>query len=189
MNAADALQTFAEISVGVTGFSAVVVAISPNVIVRDDRRLHWGLSVLFTWALAALFFSALPFILFYLGVAEPIIWRSGLLVMGGYFAIAGANIMSGDRRLNRLGLNLIGTQKKGPLKTSPAMVFAGTTYAMTSGSLLAAGVWFPMPGVYLLGMAIMLALSLWVLMFFYFLSGLLAAKHRKSQPPSSPSSS
>jgi len=46
-------------------------------------------------------------------------------------------------------------------------------------------VWFPLPGVYLLGMTIMLALSLWVLMFFYFLSGLLAAKYRKSQPPTS----
>ena len=54
MNAADALQTFAEISVGVTGFSAVVVAISPNVVVHDERRLHWGLAIIFGWALAGL---------------------------------------------------------------------------------------------------------------------------------------
>lgn len=182
MEAADALQTFAEISVGVVGFSAVVVAISPDVVVRDERRLHWGLAILFGWSLAALLFSALPFILYYFGVIELAIWRSGLLAMGSYVAIAGAAIMSGDRRLNRLGLNLIGSLKEGPLRTSPAMVFAGATYGMTSVLLLAAGVWFPVPGVYLLGMAIMLALSLWVLMFIYFLSGLLAATSRKSKP-------
>jgi len=179
MNAADALQTFAEISVGVVGFSAVVVAISPDVVVRDERRLHWGLAILFGWSLAALLFSALPFILYYFGVIELAIWRSGLLAMGSYVAIAGAAIMSGDRRLNRLGLDLIGNQKEGPLRTSLPMVIAGTTYVMTSASLLAAGVWLPIPGAYLLGMAIMLALSLWVLMVFYFSSDLFAGKHRK----------
>jgi len=126
MEAADALQTFAEISVGVVGFSAVVVAISPTVVVRDGRRLSWGMAILFGWGLAALFFSALPFILFYLGVPEFVIWRAGLL---------------------------------------------------------AAGIWFPVPGVYLSGMTVMLALSLWVLMVFYFLSELLAGRHRKPREP------
>jgi len=179
MEAADALQTFAEISVGVVGFSAVVVAISPDVVVRDDRRLSWGMGVLFGWALAALFFSALPFILFYIGVPELVIWRAGLLVMGSYVAIAGVAIMSADRRLNRAGLDLLGNVRNGPLKTSLPMKSAGTTYVITSGVLLAAGVWFPIPGVYLFGMTVMLALSLWVLMVFYFLSDLLAGRHRK----------
>jgi hypothetical protein len=35
------------------------------------------------------------------------------------------------------------------------------------------------PGVYLLSVTIMLALSLWVLMVFYFLSGLLAGRDNK----------
>lgn len=183
MDAADALQTFAEISVGVTGFSAVVAAISPAVAVRDGRRLRWGLAILFGWSIAALFFSALPFILFYLGVAELVIWRSGLLVMGSYVAIAGAAIMSADRRLNRVGLDLVGNQKNAPLKTSLPMTLAGATYVITSGMLLAAGVWFPMPGIYLLGMTIMLALSLWVLMVFYFLTDLMAGRRRKPKRP------
>jgi hypothetical protein len=66
-----------------------------------------------------------------------------------------------------------------PLRTSLSMRLAGATYVITSGVLLAAGVWFPVPGVYLLGMAIMIALSLWVLMVFYFLSDLLAGRDRK----------
>jgi hypothetical protein len=179
MEAADALQTFAEISVGVVGFSAVVVAISPNVVVRDARRLNWGLAVLFGWGLAALFFSGLPFILYYLGVAELTIWRAGLLVMGSYVAIGGAAIMSADRRLNRAGLDILGNKRDAPRRTSLSMQLAATTYVITSALLLAAGVWFPIPGVYLLGMAIMLALSLWVLMVFYFLSGILTGRHRK----------
>jgi hypothetical protein len=179
MEAADALQTFAEISVGLVGFSAVVVAISPDAVVKDDRRLTWGMAILFGWGLAALFFSGLPFILFYMGVPELVIWRAGLLAMGVHVAIAGAAITAGDRRLNRAGLDLLGNPRNPPLRTSLSMRLAAATYVITSGVLLAAGVWFPVPGVYLLGMAIMIALSLWVLMVFYFLSDLLAGRHRK----------
>jgi hypothetical protein len=179
MEAADALQTFAEISVGVVGFSAVVVAISPTVVVRDGRRLSWGMAILFGWGLAALFSSALPFILFYLGVPEFVIWRAGLLAMGATVAIGGATFMLYDRRLNRAGLDLLGNVRSGPLRTSLTMKLAGGTYVITSGVLLAAGIWFPVPGVYLSGMTVMLALSLWVLMVFYFLSELLGGRHRK----------
>jgi hypothetical protein len=179
MEAADALQTFAEISVGVVGFSAVVVAISPNVVVKDGRRLSWGMAILFGWGIAALFFSGLPFILFYLGVPELVIWRAGLLAMGGVVAIGGAAFVSGDQRLNRAGLDLLGNPRNAPLKTSLTMKLAAAIYVITAGVLLAAGVWFPVPGVYLSGMAVMLALSLWVLMVFYFLSDLLAGRHRK----------
>jgi hypothetical protein len=179
MEAADALQTFAEISVGVVGFSAIVVAISPTVVIRDPRRLSWGMSILFGWGIAALFFSALPFILFYLGVPELVIWRAGLFAMGGAVAIGGAAFVLRDQRLNRAGLDLLGNVRDAPLKTSLTMKLAAATYVITSGVLLAAGVWFPIPGVYLIGMAVMLALSLWVLMVFYFLSELLAGRHRK----------
>ena len=179
MEAADALQTFAEISVGVVGFSAVVVAISPTVVVRDGRRLSWGMAILFGWGLAALFFSALPFILFYLGVPELVIWRAGLFAMGATVATGGAAFVAHDQRLNRVGLDLLGNVRDHPLKTSLTMKLAAATYVITSSVLLAAAVWFPIPGVYLAGMTVMLALSLWVLMVFYFLSELLAGKHRQ----------
>jgi hypothetical protein len=179
MEAADALQTFAEISVGVVGFSAVVVAVSPETVVRDDRRLRWGMALLFGWGLAALFFSASPFILFYLGLPERVIWRVGLLAMGGTVAIGGAAAVLRDQHLNRAGLDLLGNVRGAPLKTTLTMKLAAAVYVVTSGVLLAAGVRFPLPGVYLFGMTVMLSLSLWVLMVFYFLSELLAGKHRK----------
>jgi len=37
--------------------------------------------------------------------------------------------------------------------------------------LIAAGIWQPIPGYYLVGMTIMLMLSLWVLLFVFFVIG------------------
>ena len=131
MEAAGALQTFAEVAVGVVGFSAVVVAISPDVVVQDYRRMSWGMALLFGWGLAALFFSVLPFILFYLGVPELVIWRVGLLLMGGAVAIAGAAFVLRDQRLNRAGLDLLGNVRGARLKTSAPMKLAAAIYAIS----------------------------------------------------------
>ncbi len=178
MNAADALEVFAEVSVGISGFSAIVVALAANTIIYDERRLLWGLGLLFGWALGALFFSVLPFIFFYFGMAEPVIWQIGLLAMGGYVAMAGTFALSFDRRLNRIGLDIKGRQREAPMKRSFHMVLAQVMYVVTTAMLLAAGVWLPIPGFYLVGMAIMLVFSLWVLLFIFFLSGLLARRTR-----------
>lgn len=173
MNAADALDAFAAISVGVVGFSAIVVALASNTIIYEARRLHWGLGIIFCWALGALFFSVLPFIFFNFGMVEKIIWPLGLIVMGGYFSVAGASILSIDRRLNRAGLGITGKQHERPVRRSRAMVIAKFTYIFMAAMLFIAGAWVPNPGFYLVGMTVMLALSLWVLLFFFFLSGLL----------------
>jgi len=172
MNAADALEAFAAISVGVAGFSAIVVALASNNAIYEARRLHWGLGIIFCWALGALFFSVLPFIFFQFGMIEMIIWRAGLIVMGCYFAVAGAVILSVDRRLNRAGLDITAKQRKAPARRARAMVMAKMIYIVMATMLIAAGIWIPNAGFYLVGMTVMLALSLWVLMFFFFLSGL-----------------
>lgn len=173
MNAAVALEAFAAISVGVAGFSAIVVALASNKIIYDAQRLHWGLGIIFCWALGALFFSILPFIFFNFGMIEIAIWRSGLFVMGVFFAIAGAGILSVDRRLNETGLDITGKQHKAPVRRSRAMVSAKIVYIFMAAILLIAGIWAPKPGFYLVGMTAMLGLSLWVLLFFFFFSGLL----------------
>ena len=83
MIGADALSAFAEIAVGVAGFSAVVVALRPNAVIEGERRWHWGLALLFFRTLGALFFSVLPMILFYADVEEPITWEVSFLRNGG----------------------------------------------------------------------------------------------------------
>lgn len=177
MNAADALEAFAAISVGVVGFSAIVVALASSTVIYEARRLHWGLGIIFCWALGALFFSVLPFIVFYFGMAETIIWRSGLIVMGAFFGVAGAGILSVDRRLNRAGLGITGKQHQAPVRRARAMVIAKMIYMFMAAMLIIAGTWVPIPGFYLVGMTVMLTLSLWVLLFFFFLSGLLERRN------------
>lgn len=106
-------------------------------------------------------------------MAERIVWKSGMIAMGGFFAVAGGRILTGDRRLNRAGLDLIGREREGPVRRSPAMVIAKTTYIVTAAMSVIAGTWLPLPGFYLVGLTVMLTLSLWVLLHFFLVAGLL----------------
>jgi len=171
MNAENALEAFAAISVGVAGFSAIVVALAASRIIYDSRRLTWALGIIFGWSLGAMLFSILPFIFYFFGMAELVVWRVGLLIMGVFMAIVGTVVMYGDRRLNRVGLNMIGRACDAPTKRSREMSVAKYVYILTAMMLVAAGIWQPIPGYYLVGMTIMLMLSLWVLLYVFFIIG------------------
>ena len=171
MDADTALEAFAAISVGVAGFSAIVVALAANTVLYDGRRLNWALGIIFGWSLGALLFSVLPFIFHFFGMAELLVWRVGLLVMGGYVAVIGTVILYGDRQLNRIGLNMKGRVYDTPTKRSREVSIAKYVYLLTAIVLVAAGIWHPIPGYYLVGMTIMLTLSLWVLLIVFFVIG------------------
>jgi hypothetical protein len=171
MIGADALSAFAEIAVGVAGFSAVVVALRPNAVIEDERRRKWGLALLFCWALGSLFFSVLPIILFHAGIAEPITWKVSFYALAAFFVIAGSAIAATDIRLNRIGLDLLGNLAEPPIRPSVQIVIARAIYTGASVSLLSAAIWFPKPGIYLAGLALMLGLSLWTLAVFVFAAG------------------
>jgi hypothetical protein len=171
MNAENALEAFAAISVGVAGFSAIVVALAANTVLYDGRRINWALGIIFGWSLGAMLFSILPFIFHLFGMTELLVWKVGLLAMGGYMAITGTVIMYGDRRLNQVGLNMIGKAYDTPIKRSREMITAKFIYVLTAMMLVGAGIWQPIPGYYLVGMTIMLILSLWVLLFVFFIIG------------------
>jgi len=51
------------------------------------------------------------------------------------------------------------------------MSVAKYVYILTAMMLVAAGIWQPIPGYYLVGMTIMLMLSLWVLLYVFFIIG------------------
>src|SRR5256886_11648130 len=76
MNGADILTTIAELAVGVTGFSGIVIAFN-----RAPGRLSdleaYRILILFSTSLAALFFPLVPFALFHLGWSDLAIWRTG----------------------------------------------------------------------------------------------------------------
>jgi len=171
MNADNALEAFAAISVGVAGFSAIVVALAANRVLYDVRRLTWALGIIFGWSLGAMLFSVLPFIFHFFGMTELIVWRVGLLTMGGFSAVVGTLILRGDRRLNQIGLSMIGKVHDTPTKKTREMTIATFIYILTSAMLVLAGIWHPIPGYYLVGMTIMLMLSVWVLLYVFFIIG------------------
>jgi len=171
MYADNALEAFAAISVGVAGFSAIVVALAANTVLYDSRRLTWALGIIFGWSLGAMLFSILPFIFHFFGMTELVVWRVGLLVMSGFTAVVGTVVLYGDRRLNRIGLNMIGKVYDTPTKRSREMTIATYIYILTAIMLVVAGIWQPIPGYYLVGMTIMLMLSLWVLLYVFFVIG------------------
>jgi hypothetical protein len=171
MDPAIALEAFAAISVGVAGFSAIVVALAANTIVYDGRRLNWALGLIFGWSLGAMFFSIMPFIFHSFGMIDQVVWRVSLVSMGCYTAVVGATALSVDRRLNRNGLNVKGKAYDTAVKRSREMSIAKYIYILTATTTVAAGVWQPIPGYYLVGMTIWLMLSLWVLLFVFFVIG------------------
>ena len=182
MDAANALEAFAAISVGIAGFSAIVVALTAKTIVYDARRLNWALGIIFGWSLGVMFFSVLPFILHFFGMAEEFVWRTGLLVTGCYVAFVGATILSGDRRFNRIGLSINGDAYDNPIIRSREMTVAKYVYVLTASVLVAAAIWQPIPGYYLVGMTIMLMLCLWVLLVVFFKFGFAKKSANGSQP-------
>ena len=168
MQAESALQAFAEVAVGVAGFSAVIVALRPSSDIDDERRWKWGLAAVFCWSLGALFFSFLPFIVVHSSVPEPTTWRACLFGMAAFVGVAGASFTVADIRMNRLGVGMGGLRSKGTAPTSVHMVIARLVYAVASIALLASAVLFARPGPYLAGLATMLAISLWTLLYFFF---------------------
>jgi hypothetical protein len=177
MNADSALEAFASISVGIAGFSAIVVALSANTVLYDGRRLSWALGIIFGWSLGAMLFSILPYIFHFFAMTEPLIWQVGLLVMGGFVGVVGTVISYRDHRLNHIGLDIRGRGHDSSIKRSIEMTIAIILYIMAFMMLIAAGIWQPIPGYYLVGMTIMLMLSLWVLLYVFFIIGF--SKKRK----------
>lgn len=168
MQAESALQAFAEVAVGIAGFSAVIIALRDTSEINEMRRWKWGLALAFCWSLGALFFSFLPFIVVYSTVAEPTTWRACLLSMGLFVGMAGAIFVAIDIRLNRLGVDLNGRQLGGNVPTSVTMFASRFLYTFVSAALLASSILLPGPGPYLAGLAVLLGMSLWTLLYFFF---------------------
>jgi hypothetical protein len=171
-----ALEAFAAISVGIAGFSAIVVALASKTAIYDARRLHWALGIIFGWSLGATVFSVLPYIFSAFEMPEAVVWRAGLMSMGIFTAIFGTFVLSGDRRLNLLGVSMKGRSHDTPRKRAREMTAAKYVYILTAMMLIAGSIWHAIPGYYLVGMTVMLMLSLWVLLTVFFLFGLQVAK-------------
>ena len=76
MTAAEIFTTIAQLAVGVTGFSGIVIAFN-----RQPGRLSefeaFRILILFTNSLAAMFLSLIPFAFHYMNWSDITIWRIG----------------------------------------------------------------------------------------------------------------
>ena len=97
--------------------------------------------------------------------------------MGGFVAVGGAVISYKDYRLNQIGVDMVGKVHDKPARRSIEITTAIILCILASIMLIAAGIWQPIPGYYLVGMTIMLMLSLWVLLYVFFIIGF--SKQRK----------
>lgn len=171
MEITSGLEAFAAISVGVAGFSAIVVALTARTVIYDARRLVWALGLMFAWSLGAMLFSILPFIFYFFGIPEEFVWRAGLLVMSCFTALVGSVFISRDRSLNESGVNVRGRVSDEPVPRSREITTAKYIYIFNSVMLAIAGILHPIPGYYLVGMTIMLFLAVWILMYVFFIIG------------------
>jgi hypothetical protein len=79
----DSLQTIAEISIGLAGFSGLVVALRKDPGPLDDIQ-KYRLRILFSLSFGAMFLSLLPDTLVNFGVPEARVWFDSSAAMFGY---------------------------------------------------------------------------------------------------------
>lgn len=79
----DILETIAEISLGLAGFSGLIVALRRNAGPLDDIW-KYRMSVLFALAFGAMFLALVPSLLVNLGAGEARVWRYSATAFSGY---------------------------------------------------------------------------------------------------------
>jgi hypothetical protein len=100
MKGAEILTTIAQLAVGVTGFSGIVIAFN-----RAPGRLNkfeaFRIQILFMNSLAAMFLSLLPFAFYYLNWSDTIIWQTGSGLIAIFEFVFLAIFLSSARRFWR----------------------------------------------------------------------------------------
>jgi len=106
MNPIGSLETLAQVSVTLAGFSGLVAvfrsgsASSPHTWLPREQLIFWLLVVS---SFSALFFSLLPLALVAFALAEEVVWRGSSLALVAVLATAVVSAVRADRRLTREG--------------------------------------------------------------------------------------
>ncbi len=97
----DLLQTIAEISIGLAGFSSLIVALRKTPGPLTDVQ-KYRLRILFALTFGAMFLSLLPDLLSNFGIAEQRIWMHSSSAMFAYSLILVSWMITGARRLAKI---------------------------------------------------------------------------------------
>jgi len=97
----DSLQTIAEISIGLAGFSGLIVALRKNPGPLTDVQ-KYRLKILFAMTFGAMFLSLLPDLLLNFRVPDTRIWFDSSAAMFGYSLLFVIWMVAGARRIARV---------------------------------------------------------------------------------------
>lgn len=148
---ANALLTLAQVAIGLAGFSAILVALSgkPHQWTPVDA---FRIRNILAFTFQSVFLSLTPFVLAFLSMPEPAVWRVSLLI------IALATL--GDVLLVLSGVNRLSRPQRAVLNALVISTVTAVLLFMAAVELLAAlGRVHPASGVFFLGLVVLLGVS------------------------------
>jgi hypothetical protein len=151
IDVANALLTFAQLAIGLAGFSAILVALSgkPHQWTPVDA---FRIRNILAFTFQSVFLSLVPFVLAFFSLPVSAVWQVSLLILaiatlGGVLLVLG-----GVYRLSR--------PERAVLKTAVVSTVIVVLCTMAAVELLAAfGILRPASGVFFLGLVVLLGIS------------------------------
>ena len=147
----NALLTFAQVAIGLAGFSAILVALSgkPHQWTPVDA---FRIRNILAFTFQSVFLSLAPFVLAFFSLPEPTVWRVSLLILAIATSADVLLVLSGVYRLSR--------PERAVLNAVVVSTVTAILCTMAAVELLAAlGFVRPASGVFFLGLVVLLGIS------------------------------
>jgi hypothetical protein len=151
MDIANALLTLAQVAIGLAGFATILVALSgkPHQWTPVDA---FRIRNILAFSFQSVFLSLVPFVLAFFSLPEPAVWRVSLLVIAITTLAGVLLVLSGVYRLPR--------HERAVLNAAVVSTVTAVLFAAAVGELLGAfGILRPAPGVFFLGLVVLLGVS------------------------------
>jgi hypothetical protein len=146
-----ALLTFSTVAIGLAGFSTILVALSgkPHQWTPVDA---FRIRNILSFSFQSVFLSLVPFLLAFFSLPEPTVWRVSLLTL--------ATATLGSVLLTLRGVYRLSPSERAVLNAVVVSSVTVTLCAMAAVELLAtSGIVGPAPGVFFLGLVVLLGVS------------------------------
>lgn len=151
IDVASALLTLAQVAIGLAGFSAILVALSgkPHQWTPVDA---FRIRNILAFSFQSVFLSLIPFVLAFFSLPEPTVWKVSLLIIAVATLGNVLLVLSGVYRLSR--------PERAVLNAAVVSTVTAILFTTAAVELLAAfGIVRPPPGVFFLGLVILLGVS------------------------------
>lgn len=151
IDVANALLTLAQVGIGLAGFSSILVALSgkPHQWTPVDA---FRIRNILAFTFQSVFLSLVPFVLAFFSLPESTVWRASLLIIAIATVASVVLVLGGFYRLSR--------PQRAVLNAVVVSTVTVVLIAMAAFEALAAsGSLRPAPGVFFLGLVVLLGIS------------------------------